>query len=159
MVSQMNDMGEILEKIKTHRNKVIVINEQNSKKYKDYCIENNIEIIDFSLKLSELLLPLSDIERENEAWDVVKKWLATLKNSTDIIALDNIDYIFSPEIGNFDPIQNFNYCSRYIPQPIILFIDAKKRGNVLIYSKEGNPDHNEMEVSTNEFVLGWEDED
>ena len=154
----MNDMGEILEKIKTHRNRVIVINEHNSKKYKDFCKENNIEIIDFSLKLSELLLPLSKIEREHEAWDVIKKWLKKLESSNKVIALDNIDYIFSPEIGNLDPVQNFNYCSRYIPQPIILFIDAKKRGNVLIYSKEGNPDYNEMEISTNEFVLGWEDE-
>lgn len=154
----MEDMGEILDQIKTHRNKVIVINEKNSKKYKDFCKENNIEIIDFSLKLSELLYPLSKEEREHEAWDVIKKWLNTFDNSTNIIALDNIDYIFSPEIGNLDPIKNFNYCSRYISQIIILFIDAKKRGNLLIYSKEGTPDHNEMEISTNEFVLGWEDE-
>lgn len=149
-------MGKVLEKVKSHRNKVIIINEQNSQEYKEYCLENNIELIDLSLKLSELLSPLSKEGREQEAWDILKEWLESLKFK-EVIALNNIDYMFSPEVGNLDPISNFNYYSRRTPQIIILFIDAKKRGNMLFYSEEGKPDYNEMEISMNEFVLGWEE--
>lgn len=152
----MINMGEILEKVKTHRNKVIIVNEDNSQKYKEYCKNNHIEIFDLSLKLSELLKPFSKEEKEQEAWDILKEWLKSLKDK-EIIAINNIDYMFSPEVGNLDPIKNFNYYSRHTPQIIILFIDAKKRGNMLFYSKEGKPDYNEMEISMNEFVLGWEE--
>lgn len=152
----MIDMEEILDKVKTHRNKVIIINEQNSKKYKEFCNQNNIELVDLSLKLSQLLSPLSKEEKEQEAWDILKEWLKSLKDK-EIIAINNIDYMFSPEVGNLDPIKNFNYYSRHTPQIIILFIDAKKRGNMLFYSKEGKPDYNEMGISMNEFVLGWEE--
>ena len=101
-------MGKVLEKVKSHRNKVIIINEQNSQEYKEYCLENNIELIDLSLKLSELLSPLSKEGREQEAWDILKEWLESLKLK-EVIALNNIDYMFSPEVGNLDPISNFNY--------------------------------------------------
>lgn len=149
-------MGEIIEKVKTHRNKVIIVNEENSQNYKEYCKNNHIEIFDLSLKLSELLKTFSKEEKEQEAWDILKEWLKSLKDK-EIIALNNIGYMFSPEVGNLDPIKNLNYYSRHTPQIIILFIDAKKRGNMLFYSKEGKPDYNEMEISMNEFVLGWEE--
>lgn len=152
----MQNMEEILEKVKDHRNKVIIINEKNSDEYKEYCNNHNIEIFDLSLILSQLLNHLSKEEKEQEAWDILKEWLYSLK-SKEIIALNNIEYMFSPEVGNLDPIWNLNYYSRTTPQIIILFINAEKRGNMLYYSKEGRPDYNEMEISMNEFVLGWEE--
>ena len=147
-------MGKVLEKVKSHRNKVIIINEQNSQEDKEYCLENNIELIDLSLKLSELLSPLSKEGREQEAWDILKEWLESLKFKE--VCSNNIDYMFSPEVGNLDPISNFNYYSRRTLKSLYFSL-MLKRGNMLFYSEEGKPDYNEMEISMNEFVLGWEE--
>lgn len=153
----MNDLGEILNAAEDpgKRYKLIVINEKNSKDYKKYCQDNSIKTIDLSLKLSELLSELNEEEKEHEAWDIFKEWMETIEDP--ILAFYNIDYLFSPELGNLDPIKNFNYYSRD-KQTIILFINARKRGNSLFYSEEGLPDFNNMDISENDFVLGWENE-
>ena len=55
------------------RNRVIIINQDNSNKYYDEFKELNIEPINLSLRLSELLSGLSQEKKENEAWDLTKK--------------------------------------------------------------------------------------
>ena len=86
---------------------------------------------------------------------LLKNYLKSLNE--EILALDKLDYIFSPEVGNLNPVENFNYYSRN-NQLIIIFLKARKIGNHLIYSEEGLPDYNNMDISQNKFVLGWEDE-
>jgi hypothetical protein len=74
---------------------------------------------------------------------------------SDVIAFDNIDYLFSEEVGKINPINTFNYLTRK-RKVIILFIKAKRKNNLLIYSEEGNPDYMELDISNNEgFVIGW----
>lgn len=138
------------------RNRVIIINQDNSAKFHDECRNLNIKPINLSLKLSELLSDLSQEEKENEAWDILKNYLESL--SDEIIALDNLDYIFSPEVGNLNPVENLNYYSRN-NQLIIIFLKARRIANDLIYSEEGLPDYNRMDISQNNFVLGWDHED
>lgn len=155
----MNDLDSILTIIKNQRNRVIIINQKYLDKYKRELQQNNIKLINLSFKLSELLLHYNNEEREHEAWDILKTWMDSPENnSEETIAFYDVDYMFSPEVGNLDPIKNFNYYSRD-KQIIILFLNCKKIGNLLIYSTEGSPDYNEMDISMNEFVLGWETED
>ena len=72
-----------------------------------------------------------------------------------MIAFDNIDYLFSKEVGKINPINTFNYLTRK-KKVIILFIKAKRKNNLLIYSEEGSPDYMELDISNNEgFVIGW----
>lgn len=139
-----------------NRYRLIIINEDNSENYKKYCLDNGIKLIDLSLKLSELLFEMTEEEKEHEAWDIFKEWMENQKDR--VLAFYNIDYMFSPELGNLDPIKNFNYYSRD-KQIIIIFINARKIGNLLLYSEEGLPDYNNMDISENNFVLGWKDED
>lgn len=138
------------------RNRVIIINEDKFNRYLEDIKELNIPIVDVSFKLAELLSNYSQEEKKHEAWDELKKFLNSIENR--IIILNNMDYVFSPEVGNLNPVENLNYYSRN-NQLIILFLNARKIGNNLIYSKEGLPDYNRMDISQNKFVLGWEDED
>lgn len=155
----MNNLEQLVNTIKNQRNRVIIINQKYVDKYRNYFHNNNIELINLSLTLSGLLTNLEKEEREHEAWDILKGWMDSQEEySGDILAFYDIDYMFSPEVGNLDPIKNFNYYSRD-KQIIILFINARKVGNLLIYSSEGSPDYNEMDISMNDFVLGWETED
>jgi hypothetical protein len=149
----MDNLDQLLEDIKNQYNRVIIINEEDSEKFKVFLKNKKIPIINLSQKLSELISNLSDKEKQMEAWDVLKNFMDGFDKQ--IIAFENIDYMFSPEVGVLNPISNFNYYSRN-KKPIILFIRAKKRGNLLIYSDEGNIDYCEMDISINEgFVVGW----
>ena len=150
----MNDLDRILNDAKEQYNKVIIINEDKSESYKDYCKKNNIPIYNLSVKLAELLQDIPKKDRDQEAADKLRAWFHDIKDK--IVAFDNIDYLFSEEVGKINPINTFNYLTRR-KKIIILFIRARKRNNLLIYSEEGSPDYMELDISSNEgFVLGWE---
>jgi len=149
----MNELKQLLQDVKDQYHRVIIINEENAESYKKFCKDNKIQVLNLSTKLSELVANLSADEKPMEAWDKLKEWMSSLKDT--ILAFDNIDYLFSPEVGIIDPIKNFNYYSRD-KQVIIVFIKARKRNNLLIYSEEGNEDYSELDITNNEgFVLGW----
>jgi len=149
----MIDFEQMLKDVKDQYYRLIMVNDDNSDEYRLYCKKHNIPIINLSAKFAELLNGLSDEEREMEAWDKLKDWMSSQKEP--ILAFDEIDYLFSPEVGIMDPIKNFCYYSRN-KQIIILFIRARRKNSTLIYSEEGNEDYMEMDVSLNEgFLIGW----
>lgn len=137
------------------RNRVIIINTNDIELQKEF--ENiNIEKIDLSTTLSKLVNGLPENEKKQEGFDILKKFLENYDG--DVIALDNIHFVFSHEVGNLDIINILNYFTRGDERVIILFFNGKKRGNRLIYSKEGQMDYKSMDISQNQFVLGWDDE-
>ena len=150
----MNEFTQLIKNAKEQYNKVIIVNEDNSDKYKSYCKEHDITIHNLSVKLAELLKNIPEEEKDQETADKLREWFYQMKD--DVIAFDNIDYLFSDEVGKINPIQFFNYKTRKKGTVVILFIKAKKRNNLLIYSEEGKPDYMELDVSSNEgFVGGW----
>lgn len=137
------------------RYKVIIVN-QKSNKYLKEIEELKIKTINLDFELSQIVKDLSPEEKSNESWDLLKNYFSNLNDK--ILAISNIDYIFSPEVGRLNPVHNFNYFSRD-HQIFILVLNARRRGNNLIYSNEGMPDYIEMDISENEYVLGWDDDD
>jgi hypothetical protein len=73
----------------------------------------------------------------------LEKWLSRLKG--DKFVFDNIDVLFSPELGKIDPIRMFKYFSR--EHESIVFFPGRIRGAQAEYSLEGKPDHIVMDVS------------
>lgn len=73
----------------------------------------------------------------------LERWLSNLKG--DRFLFDNIDVLFSPELGKIDPIRMFKYFSR--EHESILFFPGRIRGAQAEYSLEGKPDHIVMDVS------------
>jgi len=73
----------------------------------------------------------------------LERWLSNLKG--DKFLFDNIDVLFSPELGKIDPIRMFKYFSR--EHESILFFPGRIRGAQAEYSLEGKPDHIVMDVS------------
>ena len=149
----MNDFERLLKDAKEQYNKVIIINEDVSDQYKKECKAKNIPLFDLSVKLAELLVNIPQNDRDQEAADKLRDWFH--KIDEEIVAFENIDYLFSEEVGKINPINTFNYLTRR-KKIIILFIRARKKNNLLIYSEEGSPDYMELDISNNEgFVLGW----
>ena len=150
----MDDFERLLEDAKEQYNKVIIINEDNAQKYKEYCKKKKIPIYNLSLKLAELLKDVPQRDRDQEANDKLKSWLTQVHE--EVVGCDNIDYLFSQEVGKINPIITFNYATRKKNKVVVLFVKARRRNNLLIYSEEGSPDYMEMDISSNEgFVLGW----
>ena len=154
----MNDFKHLLDSAKEQYNKLIIINDEKTDshdpdKYKKYCKDHSIPLYNLSVELAQMLSKIPVRDRDQEAVDKLKEWMHDLESET--ISFDNIDYIFSEEVGKIDIIKTFNYYTRK-KKLIILFIKAKKRNNLLIYSEEGSPDYMELDISNNEgFVIGW----
>lgn len=136
----------------------LIVSNQNSLKCVNECKSfnnSNIKKIKISQILIDILKDKSDEEKSHEAWDITKEYLNSFEE--DILVIYNTDYMFSPELGNLDVINNFKYYSR-CEKIIVLFIDAKLLGDNLIYSEEGLEDYKKMDISEVQLV-GWKNED
>lgn len=158
MTVALNDFAALIESAKEQYNKLIIINDERTKThdpdvYKKQISEMGIPTFDLSTELAQLLLAIPEKDRDQEAADKLRDFFHGI--SSAVIAFDNIDYLFSKEVGKINPINTFNYLTRK-KKVIILFIKAKRKNNLLIYSEEGSPDYMELDISNNEgFVIGW----
>ena len=154
----MNDFTTLLASAKEQYNKLIIINDERTKahdpdSYKKYCFDKKIPVYDLSVELAQLLLEIPKKDRDQEAADKLRDFFH--KIDSNVIAFEDIDYLFSEEVGKINPINTFNYLTRK-KKVIILFIKAKRKNNLLLYSSEGSPDYMEIDISNNEgFVIGW----
>lgn len=154
----MNDFGKLIENAKDQYNKLIIIKDERTtvhdpQFYKKYCLDNKISVYDLSVELAQLLLEIPKKDRDQEAADKLRDFFHNIESN--VIAFENIDYLFSEEVGKINPINTFNYLTRK-KKVIILFIKARKKNNLLLYSEEGSPDYMELDISNNEgFVIGW----
>lgn len=138
----------------TKHYKLIIVNE-NAVNYVNECKKlesSDIKKINVSSILSQLLLDKSIKEKENEAWDILETYLNNLNRN--ILILYNVDYMFSPDLCNFDVVNTFKYYSRN-GKIVVLFINGKLFNDRLIYSEEGMDDYKNMDVSEVTYKLGW----
>ena len=133
---------------------LIVINQDSKeciKECKSIELNETIKINLNHILLNELLIGKTEEEKEFETWDYIKDFLKNLNYK--IIIFYDVDFLFSPELGNLDVISNLKYFSRN-GQIVILFIKGKLIDNNLIYSEEGYLDYRSMDISEVN-VLGW----
>ena len=141
----------LLDKGTRHYN-LIVVN-QNSVE----CIKEcksldfpNIEKINMDEVLLDILSDKTGDEKLFESWDFTRKFLASI--DSDLLIIYNVDYLFSPDLGNQDIIKNFKYFSR--TRKILLFIKGNIIDNDLIHSEEGFDDFKRMDISE-VIIEGW----
>lgn len=138
----------------TKHYKLIVVNQESINcinECKSLIFDDMVKI-NISEKLAgEILLDKTKEEKEFESWDLIKDYLRTFNSK--LFILHDVEYMFSPELGNLDVINNFKYYSRN-GHIIVIFIKGKLIDNHLIYSEEGNPDYRDMDVSE-VTVVGW----
>jgi hypothetical protein len=78
----------------------------------------------------------------------LKKWI---KNVEDRIVLVNSNILYSEEMDKIGPFSAFKYSMRGDKEGV-LFMEAKLRGDVAIYSTPDRPDYNERELSDVLFI-------
>ena len=138
----------------TKHYKLIVVNQEDKTSVNE-CKSLDFEHIKIdinSLLIEELLVGKTQEEKEHETWDYIKSYLDSI--DFNILVLHDVEYMFSPDLGNLDVVNSFKYYSRN-GHIIVLFIAGKLIDNHLIYSEEGYQDYRNMDVSE-VTVVGWD---
>ena len=142
---------KLLEKGTKHY-KLIVVNQKSLESIKE-CESLNLSDIK-KISMDEVLLNIladkTDEERSFESWDFTCEYLKSIES--ELLVIYNIDFMFSPELGNQDVIKNFKYLSR--TRKILLFVNGKLIGTDLIHGEEGDGDYKRMDISE-VLVEGW----
>lgn len=142
---------DFLKKGTRHYN-LIVVN-QNSVECVKECKSldfPNIKKINMDEVLLDILADKTDDQKLFESWDFTRHYLASI--NSDLLIIYNIDYMFSPDLGNQDIIKNFKYFSR--TRKILLFVKGEIIDNDLIHSEEGFDDFKRMDISE-VIIEGW----
>ena len=136
----------------TKRYKLIVANQDSMDCVKECELLDipNIVKLNMDKVLLEILEDKNDNERKFDSWDILLDFFNSI--NAELLVIYNVDYMFTPELGNHDIIKNFSYLSR--TRKILLFVKGKVLGNNLIHSEEGFEDYKNMDVSE-VIITGW----
>ena len=139
---------ELLDEAKYYY-KLIVVNQSSLDRVKE-CKSFNAEKINMDEVLLKILENKTTREKEHSTWDFIEEYLDSI--SSDLLIIYNLDYLFSPDLGNLDIIKEFKYVSR--TRKVILFVNGKLLDTHLIHSEEGYDDYRRMDISE-VLVVGW----
>ena len=128
---------------------LILLGEHGSGKtalLKNVAQEMNGTYLNLNLELTERLLALPR-RRYNDGVTVhrlIDELCEELSPDGRPLMVDNVEVLFSPELGRVNPIDTFKRISRQ--RPILLALPARRRGNVAEYSTIEHQDHMTMPV-------------
>ena len=146
----MTNIDILIKENRTNYFKLLTIVGNNQSKIDnivDYLKSKGWEVCDVEEKVLEISKDIPEDKIRLRIGEKLKKWVKSLGNR---IVLVNSNILYSEQMDKIGPFSAFKYCMRN--KEGILFLDAKLRGNVAIYSIPGRPDYNERELSEVTFV-------
>jgi hypothetical protein len=107
--------------------------------------------VNLNLQLTERLLQLprsryADGVTVHQALDMLCDELSPAGRP---LLVDNVELLFSPELGKVNPVDTFKRISRQ--RPVVLALPARRDGNYAEYSTVGRQDYLRMEIG--EYVI------
>jgi len=150
-VLKMTDIDTLIEENRTNHYKLLTIvgnNQSKIEKITDYLKNKDWEIYDVEKKVLEITEDMPENKIRLRIGTELKKWVKSLGKR---IVLVNSNILYSEQMDKIGPFSAFKYSMRGDKEGI-LFLDAKLRGNMAIYSIPGRPDYNERELSDVLFI-------
>jgi hypothetical protein len=147
----MIEIDTLIEESRTNHYKLLTIvgnNQSKIGKIITYLKNKGWEICDVEKKVLEITEKIPEDKIRLRIGTELKKWIKNLGNR---IILVNSNILYSEQMDRIGPFSAFKYCMRGDREGI-LFLDAKLRGNMSIYSLPGRPDYNERELSDVLFI-------
>ena len=147
----MSDITTLIEGNRTNHYKLLTIVGNNQVKIDqilEYLMKNDWEIHDVEEKVLEIAEKIPNDRLKLRIGTEIKKWVRKLGNH---IILINSNILYSKEMDKIGPFRAFKYCMRGEKEGI-LFLDAKLRGNLSIYSTPDRLDYLEIELSDVLFI-------
>ena len=146
----MTDIDTLIKENRTNHLKLLTIVGNNQSKIDnivDYLKSSGWEIYDVEEKVLDIAKDIPEDKIRLRIGKELRKWVKSLGNR---IVLVNSNILYSEQMDKIGPFSAFKYCMRN--KEGILFLDAKLRGNVAIYSIPGRLDYNERELSDVLFI-------
>jgi len=140
------DINTLIEENRTNHYKLLTIvgnNQSKIEKISTYLKKKGWEIFDVEEKVLEITENIPENKIRLRIGTELKKWIKSLGNRVILI---NSNILYSEQMDQIGPFSAFKYCMRGNKEGI-LFLDAKLRGNMAIYSIPGRSDYNERELS------------
>lgn len=132
----VNLIKEELKKVRLCRHQMVfIVGNQRNIAIEQLALDSEIELINLSLRLSELLLELPVNRRNRKVGESVNRLLA---EQGDIVILERIELLFLPEL-QVDPMRLFEDISRNT----VLIIDwnGKYENGNLTYARPGHSEY------------------
>jgi len=118
---------------------------------KDLAPEVGAEYVNLNLHLTDQLLSLPRRQYDDgvTVHRLIDELCDELSPDGRPLFVDNIELLFSPELGRINPIDTFKRVSRQ--RPVVLALPARRQGAHAEYSALGREDH--MRVSLENFTV------
>ena len=147
----MNDIDSLIKENRTNHYKLLTIVGNNQSKIaniSEYLRKKGWEVYDVEEKVLEIVKNIPEEKIRLRIGTELKKWIKNLGNR---IVLINSNILYSEQMDKIGPFSAFKYFMRGEKEGI-LFLDAKLRGNMAIYSIPGRPDYCERELNDVLFI-------
>ena len=147
----MNNLNTLIDGNKSNHYKLLTIVGNNQVKLNqivEYLMKSGWEIHDVEEKVLEIAVSMPEEKLRLRIGAEIKKWVRELGNN---IVLLNSNILYSIEMDKIGPFRAFKYCMRGEKEGI-LFLDAKLRGNLAVYSTPDRPDYLAIELSDVLFI-------
>ncbi len=117
---------------------------------KDVAAEINGRYVNLNLALTERLLTLPRRQYDDgvTAHKLIDELCDQLSPNQEPLLIDNVEILFSPELGKLNPIDTFKRMSRQ--RPVVVALPARRVGNHAEYATIGQADH--LRMSLEQFV-------
>jgi len=138
------DLQTLIEQNRTNHYKLLVIVDNNHQHQKilETLEKDGWTAYDVNENVLKLIEDIPNEKVKLRIGDKIKQWIKSLPEK---IILYNTNILYSPELGNLNPVGAFKYKAR--DREIIVFIEGYVSGNRIQYSTHGRDDYSMMDVS------------
>ncbi len=145
---------ETIRTVSADRHKLVILlgtfNTGKTGILKDVAAEINGRYVNLNLELTERLLTLPRRQYADgvTAHRLIDELCDELSPNGEPLLVDNVELLFSPELGKLNPIDTFKRMSRQ--RPVLLALPARRVGNHAEYSRLGQADY--LKMALEEFT-------
>lgn len=151
MDSTLLDLNVLLDENRTNHYKLLTLVGNNHPKTElilEYLKSKDWQVYDVEEKIFEISEGIPHEKIKLRIGREIKRWIRNLDNN---IVLINSNILYSEDMGKINPFNAFKYSMRSDREGV-LFLDAKLKGNMAIYSTPDRPDYQEFELTDVLFV-------
>jgi hypothetical protein len=147
---------EALRVVAADRHKLIILlggfGSGKTKLLKQIAPEVGAEYVNLNLLLTDRLLavPQSRYRDAVTVHRLIDQLCDELSPDGRPLFVDNVELLFSPEVGRINPVDTFKRMSRQ--RPVVLALPAKRQGNHAVYSAMGREDYMSMPLENYPIV-------
>lgn len=146
MGSTLLHLNVLLDENRTNHYKLLTLVGNNPPKVESilkYLKSNDWQVYDVEERVFKISEGIPHKKIKLRIGREIKRWVRSLNNN---IVLINSNILYSEDMGKINPFNAFKYSMRSDREGV-LFLDAKLKGNLAIYSTPDRPDYQEFELT------------